>query len=483
MGGSGAKTDRKPDRRQSNGARSSSIAPKKNSSLQKGISHSKSKRPVKASSTNSAKFKKPKHLQRKLEALTEENGTDKKRLLDELHDLNQTKKTKPNLPNLASASADTDVPARPAPSGQQYAKVPPTTRRNQQKQSHSQGPLVDSSRSFPNAEMTNVETHQTPQTAKKLKVVQGEQGSNHIQNNGQETNNAKLNKKPSNVNEKDDHSTHKDGNEDSDEEVQTNRRERGKRRRGRVDTSSSIPQSPVDSAPEQQQNDNNPSSEEKDAKVSKKRGKADDGDSRRCLGRKPVTDFLVGENYPAKVVYATSFGIFMDIGCHSDAFCHVSRLSDEYIESAVDQFPPGTLLETARVVEIDRSRKRITVSLQSQERFEDEMASTKARQDRRHKIINRGRNKPAVAKGPTSPSPPKRKPPAHTQASGQQEVTVTTVPVHRTTSELPLSSSAPSVVERQGASDLAPAELKRARKQARRADRRADRERQNETKQ
>lgn len=86
---------------------------------------------------------------------------------------------------------------------------------------------------------------------------------------------------------------------------------------------------------------------------------------RRCIGRKPVTDYKVGQSYAGKVVYAKSFGVFFDIGCHSDAFCHVSQLSDQFIESPIESFPVGKLIENGiRVVAIDRRKKRLTVSLQ-----------------------------------------------------------------------------------------------------------------------
>ncbi len=55
-------------------------------------------------------------------------------------------------------------------------------------------------------------------------------------------------------------------------------------------------------------------------------------DTRRCIGRKPVTDFLIGNTYKGKVVYVKPFGAFIDIGCHSDGFVHISRVHDGFIE-------------------------------------------------------------------------------------------------------------------------------------------------------
>jgi predicted RNA-binding protein with RPS1 domain len=90
---------------------------------------------------------------------------------------------------------------------------------------------------------------------------------------------------------------------------------------------------------------------------------------RRCIGRKPVTDFVIGQSYSGTVVYVKSFGVFFDIGCHSDAFCHVSQLSDEFIETPIDMFPIGYLIENQiHVIAIDRKKKQLTVSLKQQEK-------------------------------------------------------------------------------------------------------------------
>ena len=117
----------------------------------------------------------------------------------------------------------------------------------------------------------------------------------------------------------------------------------------------------------------------------KKTTKADD--KRRCVGRKPVTDYTVGERVAGKVVYVKPFGVFIDIGCHSDAFCHISRLQDSFIDSSEEVVKEGNEV-SARVVEIDRKQKRVTVSLQSDARMEDEMASVLARKARDEKRMN-----------------------------------------------------------------------------------------------
>ena len=126
-------------------------------------------------------------------------------------------------------------------------------------------------------------------------------------------------------------------------------------------------------------------------------------DKRYCVGRKPVTDFPIGSKHDGKVVYMKPYGIFIDIGCHSDAFCHISRIQDEYIES-IEQigYNVGDTIHNVRVVEIDRHKKRITVSLQSDKMREEELKSIndrKLRQQKRGTKNNKTNNrkwKPAL---------------------------------------------------------------------------------------
>lgn len=160
--------------------------------------------------------------------------------------------------------------------------------------------------------------------------------------------------------------------------VDNEKRQRGKRRRGRVSTSQLIQEKTLSSSqppPESSSYEGNVldgAQPEQEAK-------------RRCIGRKPVTDFEIGKAYAGTVVYVKPFGVFVDIGCHSDAFCHVSRLSDDYVEKPDEVFQPGSRIEAARIVEIDRMAKRITISLQSEARLQDELASMEARKQRRSK--------------------------------------------------------------------------------------------------
>lgn len=119
--------------------------------------------------------------------------------------------------------------------------------------------------------------------------------------------------------------------------------------------------------------------EEKDSSpTTKKTPKKDD--KRRCIGRKPLTDFVVGHSYTGTVKYIKpKLGAFIDIGSHSDAFCHISCISDEFVSSVTDVLKVDDIVQNARVLEVDREKKRITVSLRSEEMRENELERLKLR--------------------------------------------------------------------------------------------------------
>jgi predicted RNA-binding protein with RPS1 domain len=195
-------------------------------------------------------------------------------------------------------------------------------------------------------------------------------------------------------------------------------------------------------------------------------------DTRRyCVGRKPVTDYVVGQSYPGTVVYVKPFGVFLDVGCHSDAFCHVSRLSDEFVEDPTAGFKPGDSVTAARVVEVDRKGKRITVSLQSEARAADERQSVDARQDRLRK---RHKKSPALedtARGheQVAVEGDRRKPAQPSVVSKDDQ------PSPKATSIVASQPALPADI--QSDSGLTPQQqLKRARKLERRAARRADKD-------
>jgi predicted RNA-binding protein with RPS1 domain len=112
-------------------------------------------------------------------------------------------------------------------------------------------------------------------------------------------------------------------------------------------------------------------------------------DKRRCIGRKPVTDFIIGNFFPGKVKYIKAkLGAFIDIGSHSDAFCHISCTSDAFVSSVTDVLKVDDSVNV-RIVEIDREKKRITVSLRSEDVAKDEQEQLKTTRQYEHGMKGR----------------------------------------------------------------------------------------------
>lgn len=262
--------------------------------------------------------------------------------------------------------------------------------------------------------------------------------------------------------------TNDDSDSDSDSDVSledVTKRQRGRRRRGRKSTEAaaqakSLQEQGQETAKESpatkkhtptkiQIPSDSPKDSLKEDKSDPTKKTSKKNDTRRCIGRKPVTDFVVGQRYPGKVVYTKPFGAFIDVGCHSDAFCHVSRVQDDYVESITDVLCIGQEVH-ARVVEVDRKAKRITVSLQSDARIEDERASVEARKQRKEK----------QSKGKRSSS------------ESTPNAAAVTSPPQSSDSRQQVAAPAPRPPSPMDESMMTPAELKRARKLARRAARR-----------
>ena len=158
-----------------------------------------------------------------------------------------------------------------------------------------------------------------------------------------------------------------------------NTRSRGKRRRGRRDSNNdklgdvsekgNVPKISSDVEIKTiiaEARSTAPHAIDDEDKLSKKTSRMDD--KRRCIGRKPVTDFEIGKCYSGKVRYIKPrLGAFIDIGCHSDAFVHISCISDSYISSVDEVLNVGDEVASARVVEIDREKRRVTLSLRSKD--------------------------------------------------------------------------------------------------------------------
>ena len=73
-------------------------------------------------------------------------------------------------------------------------------------------------------------------------------------------------------------------------------------------------------------------------------------------------DVTVGMVLEGTVSNVAAFGAFVDIGAHQDGLIHISQMSREYVANPHDIVRSGDIV-TVRVVEVDASRRRISLSL------------------------------------------------------------------------------------------------------------------------
>ncbi len=86
-------------------------------------------------------------------------------------------------------------------------------------------------------------------------------------------------------------------------------------------------------------------------------------------GINAITDLHVGMTLPGIITNITAFGAFVDIGVHQDGLVHLSQMADKFIKD------PNEVVKVSqkvmvRVTEVDVSRKRIALSLKSENRPE-----------------------------------------------------------------------------------------------------------------
>ena len=83
-------------------------------------------------------------------------------------------------------------------------------------------------------------------------------------------------------------------------------------------------------------------------------------------GIETVDDLAEGMELPGIVTNITAFGAFVDIGVHQDGLVHISQLADKFVKD------PNTVVRLhqhvrVRVIEIDRRRNRISLSMRGVE--------------------------------------------------------------------------------------------------------------------
>ena len=81
-----------------------------------------------------------------------------------------------------------------------------------------------------------------------------------------------------------------------------------------------------------------------------------------------IDQLVPGMKLPGIVTNVTNFGAFVDIGVHQDGLVHVSKLADRYVKNPNDVVKAQQRVEVT-ILEIDKARKRILLSMQKNPRI------------------------------------------------------------------------------------------------------------------
>ena len=81
-----------------------------------------------------------------------------------------------------------------------------------------------------------------------------------------------------------------------------------------------------------------------------------------AAGIESVDDLVEGMELPGIVTNITAFGAFVDVGVHQDGLVHISQLADKYVKDPNDVVKLHQHVRV-RVIEIDRRRNRISLSM------------------------------------------------------------------------------------------------------------------------
>jgi uncharacterized protein len=79
-----------------------------------------------------------------------------------------------------------------------------------------------------------------------------------------------------------------------------------------------------------------------------------------------MEDLRVGMSLEGVVTNVTAFGAFVDVGVHQDGLVHVSHLSDTFVRDPAQVVKAGDRI-SVRVMEVDVSRRRISLTARSGE--------------------------------------------------------------------------------------------------------------------
>lgn len=100
-------------------------------------------------------------------------------------------------------------------------------------------------------------------------------------------------------------------------------------------------------------------------------------------GVEKLSDLVIGMQLEGVVTNVTNFGAFVDIGVHQDGLVHVSQLADRFIKDPHKVVKTGDVVKV-RITEVDEQRKRIALSMKSEQGKPVEKTQRKENKPARH---------------------------------------------------------------------------------------------------
>lgn len=107
-------------------------------------------------------------------------------------------------------------------------------------------------------------------------------------------------------------------------------------------------------------------------------------------GVNTIEDLKEGQRLPGIVTNVAAFGAFVDIGVHQDGLVHVSQLSDNFVRDPAEVVKVHQKVQV-RVLEIDVARKRIALSMKTQDKNERRAPGGSQRDERGQRDARGGR--------------------------------------------------------------------------------------------
>ncbi|MGV6852678.1 MAG: Tex family protein [bacterium] len=91
--------------------------------------------------------------------------------------------------------------------------------------------------------------------------------------------------------------------------------------------------------------------------------------ARFAEGVEQISDLTEGMQLEGVISNVTNFGAFVDIGVHQDGLVHISQLADQFVKDPHQIVKAGDIVKV-RVKEIDPQRKRIALSMKSEQKVD-----------------------------------------------------------------------------------------------------------------